>query len=89
MNVMGRISFGSKLFFLRAFLFCVLATHITTISDVDVPVRVNRRISGDIYYSNNNSLACNDDDNITFLVSERRCVKNEELFNGNLVFLLF
>ena len=87
MNVMGRISFGSKLAFLRAFLFCELATHITTISDVDVPVRVGRRISGDIYYVTSSSYSiCHDNDNVTFLVSERRCVKNQDLFNGNLVF---
>ena len=46
---------------------------------------VNRRLSGDIIYTLPNStvhFSCSDGDNVTFLVSERRCVNNEELFNG-------
>ena len=50
---------------------------------------VRRRLSGDIYntitVSNSTGhIVCSNDDtgNLTFLVSEKRCVDNEELFNG-------
>ena len=78
---MSRIChFGSKSVLLRAFLFCVLVSYITA---VGVPVSVIRRVTGDIYYvTSSNYFICHDDD-VTFLVSERRCVRNQELFNGN------
>ena len=73
--------FNFKLVLFKAFLFCILASHI--VSDINVPVRVKRRLTGDIYYDNlTNFYICHDDDNLTFLVSERRCVKNQELLNG-------
>ena len=73
--------FELKLVLLKTFLFCILASHI--VSNVTVPVRVTRRLTGDIYYDNlSNYYICRDDDNLTFLVSERRCVKNQELLNG-------
>lgn len=82
---MGRICLGLKSVLVKAVLFYALASPIITISNVDVPIRVRRRIGGDIYYftSSNNSFTICHDDNITFLVSERRCVKNQELFDGN------
>ena len=48
---------------------------------------VNRRLSGDVYntitVSNSTGHSvCSDDGNLTFLVSERRCVNNEKFFNG-------
>ena len=48
---------------------------------------VIRRLSGDIYFitvSNSESTfdVCFDGGNLTFLVSERRCVNNEEFFNS-------
>ena len=48
---------------------------------------VSRRLSGDIYntitLSNSTChFVCTDGDNLTFLVSERRCVNNKEFFNG-------
>ena len=53
---------------------------------------VNRRLNGDVYntiitLSNSTGhFVCSDDGmgNLTFLVSERRCVNNEEFFNGEL-----
>ena len=49
---------------------------------------VSRRLTGDTYtLTHNNShiqIICLDS-NLTFLVSERRCVENEELFNGNII----
>ena len=48
---------------------------------------VNRRLSGDIYNTitlpnSTCSFACSDGGNLTFVVSERRCVSNEEFFDG-------
>ena len=47
---------------------------------------VSRRLSGDSYtvsaHNSSDHLICHDGNNLTFLISERRCVKNEELFNG-------
>lgn len=77
---MGRICFGSKL--VHVLLFCVIVSH--TVSDDNVPVMVSRRLT-DIYQYHNVSstshFSC-DEVNATFLVSDRRCIKNQELFNG-------
>ena len=45
---------------------------------------VSRRLSGDSYgvYNSSELSVCHDGGNLTFLVSERRCINNEELFNG-------
>ena len=50
---------------------------------------VSRRLSGDIYNTitvSNSTVhfVCSNDGmgNLTFLVSEKRCINNEELFNG-------
>ena len=45
---------------------------------------VNRRLSGDIYTLSNltGHIVCSEDGSPTFLVSEKRCVNNEEFFNG-------
>ena len=52
-----------------------------------IVLSVSRRLTGDTYTTtHNNSYVqriCRDiDSNLTFLVNERRCVENEELFNG-------
>ena len=48
---------------------------------------VSRRIGGDSYFTilsdSTVQSICHYDDNLTFLVNERRCARNEELFNGN------
>ena len=45
---------------------------------------VTRRLTGDTYtLTQNNSKVILCSDNLTFLVNERRCVRNEELFNGS------
>ena len=87
---MGRIcQFGPEFI---ACLFRVLASHII-VSDGNVttaPVRVTRRLTGDIYYVSLSSYyICHDDDNFTFLVSERRCVKNQELFNDSNDYIIY
>ena len=77
--VMDKISFGSKLVLI---LLCVIASH-CTVSDDNVPVEVRRRLGGDIVYvSSTGHFSC-DKVNLTFLTSDRKCVKNQELINGN------
>ena len=47
------------------------------------PISVTRRLSGDLYTNFNGSIHENcPDDNHTFLVSERICVKDQELISG-------
>ena len=73
---------------LKVFLFCIILASLIA-SDVNVPISVTRRIGGDIYYvTSTTHFVCNNDNNITFLVSENRCIKSEELLNGNHVYLL-
>ena len=59
---------------------CVTTGH--TVSDAGVPVTVIRRFSGDIIqYTAYSHISCGDV-NATFLVSDRRCIKNQQLFDG-------
>ena len=78
MNMISR-GLGSILLMVVAF------KHIS--SEEGVPSIVNRRLSGDSYWYLNSGnpttfLICSDGGNFTFIVSERRCVKNQELING-------
>ena len=73
---------------LKVLLFYIILASLIA-SDINVPISVTRRIGGDIYYvTSTTHFVCNNDNNITFLVSENRCIKNEELLNGNHVYLL-
>lgn len=52
-----------------------------------IPIWVRRRLSNDFYRTTDDSqdakTVCDDKGmNITFLVSEKRCVKSQDLFNG-------
>ena len=59
-----------------------IASNLVLASETNVPVEVNRRSDGDIYrYLNSSHEVCHD--NLTYLVSEDRCVNDEELYNGN------
>ena len=53
-----------------------------------IVLSVSRQLTGDTYtLTHNNShiqIICLNS-NLTFLVSERRCVESEELFNGNII----
>ena len=84
LTIMGRICFGSKLILIIALLFCVFASHV--VSDVTIPVMINRRLSGDMIISGSTTyFHCNEDiDNATFLVSDKLCVKNQDLISGKL-----
>ena len=57
---------------------CVLETN-----GAEIPEQVSRRDSGDsIVISERPPFTCNVDDNLTYLVDERQCVRNQELLNG-------
>ena len=59
------------------------ANHV--VSNVNISATVTRRLSGDIYdISETTSHFSCDKDNATILVSDRRCVKNQDLISGNL-----
>ena len=59
-----------------------LSTFVTC--EEGIPVSVYRRLSGDTYWYLNSSRhsVCHDDNNLTYLVNERTCVKNQELFSS-------
>ena len=76
-----------KVLTFKVFLFCIILARLIA-SDVNVPVSVTRRIGGDIYYvTSTRHFVCSNGNNVTFLVSENRCIKNEELLNGNLALI--
>ena len=53
-----------------------------------VVLLVTRRLAGDTYtVTHNNSHVLRICQNLTFLLNERRCVENEELFNGSIKLL--
>ena len=72
----------------KGFVLVLLTVYLSLLaaSDLDeqVPVVVNRRIAFDTYRCFNTSgiMICPSDTNTTYLVSERRCVKDQELFSG-------
>ena len=65
----------------------VVVTSELVTSEELIPVSVTRRLGGDSFHVLNSSdpLLCGDDNNLTYLVHERRCVKNQELFSGNYI----
>ena len=66
---------------LRVFVLMAIASSLMA-SKENILVEVNRRLSGDIYYLNAISHSCQD--NGSYLVSEDRCVENQEFFNGKI-----
>ena len=65
---------------LRVIVLVTIASNLMA-SEENIPVEVTRRLSGDIYYLNTIVHSCQG--NSSYLVSEDRCVENQELFNGN------
>ena len=63
-----------------------MSVHTIAVSDTEFEIveRVSRRQSGDIYYFINSSVNCGNE-NSTYLISENQCVKDQELFRGNLI----
>ena len=52
------------------------------IAGSEAPEVVNRRDVGDTYQlSASSTEVCNEGNNLTYLVSEQRCVRNQELLN--------
>ena len=61
-----------------------LSSLVSITDGVTVVELVTRRLTGDTYtitQNNSNLILCSY--SLTFLVNERRCVRNEELFNGS------
>ena len=48
--------------------------------------RVNRRQTADIYFFINSTTGINCGDKDTYLISEDQCVKDQELYRGNLIY---
>ena len=70
----------------------VIVCSSSVLSEQDVgpsiPVSVSRRPNSDVYFYKNDSTLgtfCDNENfiNVTYLVSETRCVTNEDLFSGN------
>ena len=63
----------------------VLVSIACLTSEEEIPVTVSRRLSGDSYQHFSSSSLSLCIDNLTYLVSEDRCVEDQELFviNGN------
>ena len=57
----------------------------TSGSESRIVERVNRRQTADIYFFINSTTAINCADNNTYLTSEDQCVKDQELYRGNLI----
>ena len=72
---------------LKLVLLMMIASQ-SVISEEVIPVSVTRRLYGDAYRYLNSSdhhhEVCHDGNNLTYLVNERRCVKNQELFSGKI-----
>ena len=60
------------------------SASLVIVENETLPISVTRRlVSGDLYTNFNESRHRNcPEDNVTFLVSERMCVKNQELISG-------
>ena len=65
----------------------ILVSSLNYAARKEVVESVSRRLSGDSYFTilSNSTVQsiCRDGSNLTFLVNETRCARNEELFNGN------
>ena len=64
----------------------MLVSSLNCVALKEVLESVSRRTGGDSYFTtlSNSTIEsiCHDGSNLTFLVNETRCAKNEELFNG-------
>ena len=68
----------------RVLVLVSIASNVILASEENIPVQVNRRLDGDIYwYSLTSTIFEVCQDNLTYLVSEDRCVNDQELFNGS------
>ena len=60
----------------------IILQSVDCVSEEDIPELVNRRPSGDIYfsYSSGSFFTCAEGN--TYLVDERQCVSQQQLLNG-------
>ena len=63
----------------------VVSTFANAQSMGNVPVEVNRTLQADSYrlYRDNTSLVCAEGNTSTYMVADRECINNQELFRGN------
>jgi hypothetical protein len=65
----------------RVLILVSIASHLILASEGNIAEQVQRRLDGDIYRYSSTNFVCRE--NLTYLVSENRCVNDQELFNGN------
>ena len=66
---------------LRVLVLMVIASSfMASEENINIPVKVNRRLNGDIYYLNTIYYSCQT--SRSYLVGEDRCVENQEFFTG-------
>ena len=61
---------------------CMPVYAVVSNTNPNLPERVSRRQTGDVYFFINSSGTCSDDNKTTYLISENQCVKDQELFKG-------
>ena len=65
---------------------CISVCAVESDTESGIVERISRRLSSDIYYfinSSSSSVTCGNEN--TYLISENKCVKDAELFRGNLI----
>ena len=74
---------ASRKFSLAAFVALLsLCTSVQAVANFTVTVWVNRRSSQDLYGLNSTAATQNCDFNSSYLINEKQCTMDEELFNG-------
>ena len=73
--------------------FMIVATLMQSVNcalEEGIPEVVNRRSLLDIYnlYGSGGAISCNEGNNSTYIVDERRCVDQQQLLNGRQLSLL-
>ena len=66
----------------RVIMLVSIASNLMLASEENIPVRVSRRLDGDIYWYSSNDFEVCRDNLLTYLVSEDRCMNDQELFSG-------
>ena len=70
---------------LFAFEVCLSVQAIKSDTESGIVERVSRRLTTDVYFVINSTFGFNCGGKNTYLISEDQCVKDEELFRGNLI----
>lgn len=84
LNMVEKEALRLELLVIMTLSVCILEFKVNG-SDMYTQEVVSRRHGGDIYQLSTRdeivSQTCHDDNNLTYLVSEQRCVRNQELLN--------